>query len=192
MCSMPTSKSCRMSSWLVLSLCLTCSTLMSAQSTGGRILRRVSDSSGAVLANVKVTLTNEATGVSANTTTSGNGYYGFPQVSVGTYRIEFDLAGFKKNVQKGVNVDLNQVVTLNSALQIGQTKEVVEVTSEAPLVDTTSTQLGSIMNSAQVSNLPLNSRDTYQLLQLQPGVQGVGGSAPFCGSHVSGGGFGEG
>jgi Carboxypeptidase regulatory-like domain/TonB dependent receptor len=184
---MPSSKSSRMSSWLVLSLCLICSTLMSAQSTGGRILGRVSDSSGAVLANVKVTLTNEATGVSADTTTSGNGDYGFPQVSVGAYRIEFDLAGFKKNVQKGVNVDLNQVVTLNSALQIGQTKEIVEVTSEAPLVDTTSTQLGSIMNSAQVSNLPLNSRDTYQLLQLQPGVQGVGGSDLFYGSNVSGG-----
>jgi carboxypeptidase family protein len=183
---MPTSKSCRMSSWLVLSLCLICSTLMSAQSTGGRILGRVSDSSGAVLANVKVTLTNDATGVSADTTTSGNGDYGFPQVSVGTYRIEFDLAGFKKNVQKGVNVDLNQVVTLNSVLQIGQTKEVVEVTSEAPLVDTTSTQLGSIMDAHQVSNLPLNSRDTYQLLQLQPGVQGVGGSDLFYGSNTAG------
>jgi hypothetical protein len=183
---MPSSKASRMSSWLVLSLCLICSTLMSAQSTGGRILGRVADSSGAVLANVKVTLTNEATGVSADTTTSGNGDYGFPQVSVGTYRIEFDLAGFKKSVQKGVNVDLNQVVTLNSVLQIGQTKEVVEVTSEAPLVDTTSTQLGSIMDAHQVSNLPLNSRDTYQLLQLQPGVQGVGGSDLFYGSNTAG------
>jgi hypothetical protein len=188
---MPTSKSSRMSSWLVfsssaLSLCLICSALVSAQSTGGRILGRVADSSGAVLANVKITLTNEATGVSADTTTSGNGDYGFPQVSVGAYRIEFDLAGFKKNVQRGVNVDLNQVVTLNSVLQIGQTKEVVEVTSEAPLVDTTSTQLGSIMDAHQVSNLPLNSRDTYQLLQLQPGVQGVGGSDLFYGSNTAG------
>src|SRR5713101_2742643 len=184
---MPSSKSFRMSSWLVLSLCLICSALTFAQSTGGRILGRVADTSGAVLANVKVILTNEATGVSADTTTSGNGDYGFPQVSVGTYRIEFDLAGFKKSVQKGVNVDLNQVVTLNSVLQIGQTKEVVEVTSEAPLVDTTSTQLGAIMDARQVSNLPLNSRDTYQLLQLQPGVQGVGGSDLFYGSNVAGG-----
>ena len=184
---MPSSKSSRMSSWLVLSLCLICSTLMSAQSTGGRILGRVADSSGAVLANVKVTLTNEATGVSADTVTSSGGEYGFPQVSVGIYRMEFDLTGFKKNLQRGVNVDLNQVVTLNSVMQIGQTKEVVEVTSEAPLVDTTSTQLGSIMDAHQVSNLPLNSRDTYQLLQLQPGVQGVGGSDLFYGSNTAGG-----
>jgi outer membrane receptor protein involved in Fe transport len=171
---------------LVLSLCLICSTLVSAQSTGGRILGRVADSSGAVLANVKVTLTNEATGVSADTTTSGSGDYGFPQVAVGVYRIEFDLAGFKKNLQRGVNVDLNQILTLNSVLQIGETKETVEVTSEAPLVDTTSTQLGSVMDSHQVSNLPLNSRDTYQLLQLQPGVQGVGGSDLFYGSNTAG------
>src|ERR1700730_3940677 len=188
---MPSSKPSWMFRWLifsnlVLSLCLICSTLVSAQSTGGGILGRVADSSGAVLAGVKVTLTNEATGVTADTTTSGNGDYGFPQVAVGMNRLEFDLVGFKKNVQRGVNVDLNQVLTLNSVLQIGQTKEVVEVTSEAPLVDTTSTQLGSIMDAHQISNLPLNSRDNYQLLQLQPGVQGVGGSDLFYGSNTAG------
>jgi len=150
---------------------------MSAQGTGGRILGRVADSSGAVLAGVKVTLTNEATGVSSETTTNASGDYGFPQVPVGTYRMEFDLAGFKKNLQRGVNVDLNQIVSVNSVLQIGATKETVEVTSEAPLVDTTSTQLGAVMDSRQVSNLPLNTRDTYQLLQLQPGVMSTVGSS---------------
>jgi outer membrane receptor protein involved in Fe transport len=153
------------------------STLMLAQGTGGRILGRVADPSGAVLAGVKVTLTNEANGVSSESLTNNGGDYGFPQVPVGTYRMEFDLAGFKTNLQRGVNVDLNQVVTVNSVLQIGATKETVEVSSEAPLVDTTSTQLGAIMDSRQVSNLPLNSRDTYQLLQLQPGVMSTVGSS---------------
>jgi carboxypeptidase family protein len=189
---MPSSRLSRMyrGLWLlnsVLSLCLICSTLLSAQSTGGRILGRVSDTSGAVLAKVKVTLTNEATGVSTDTVTSSGGDYGFPQVPVGTYRLEFDLGGFKKTLQRGVNVDLNQVVTVNSVLQVGATREIVEVTSEAPLVDTTSTQLGSIMDAQQVSNMPLNARDTYALLQLQPGVQGVGGSDLFYGSTQSGG-----
>ena len=179
---MPSSKPSRMSCWLIslssaLSLCLICSTLMSAQGTGGRILGRVADSSGAVLAGVKVTLTNEATGVSSETTTNASGDYGFPQVPVGTYRMEFDLTGFKTNLQRGVNVDLNQIVSVNSVLQIGATKETVEVTSEAPLVDTTSTQLGAVMDSRQVSNLPLNTRDTYQLLQLQPGVMSTIGSS---------------
>ena len=184
---MAPSKPFSLTRWLiVVGLGLVCSTLLFSQSTGGRILGRVSDPTGAVLAGVKVTLTNEATGVSSSTTTSGSGDYVFPQVPVGSYRVEFDLTGFKKSVQRGINLDLNQVMTVNSTLQIGQTKEIVEVTSEAPLVDTTSTQLGASMDAHQVSNLPLNSRDTYQLLQLQPGVQGVGGSDLFYGSNTSG------
>ena len=124
---MPSSKPSRMFCWLisltsVLSLCLMCSPLTFAQGTGGRILGRVSDSSGAVLSGAKITLTNEATGVSSETTTNGNGDYGFPQVAVGVYRMEFDLAGFKKNLQRAVNVDLNQIVTVNSVLQIGKPK----------------------------------------------------------------------
>jgi hypothetical protein len=66
-------------------------------------------------------------------------------------------------------VELNQVVTFNSTLEIGQTKEVVEVTSEAPLVDTTSTQLGAIVNNKSVNELPLNARDAYQFLQVAAG-----------------------
>ena len=174
--------------WLVvLSLCLICSAPAFAQGTGGRILGRVADSSGAVLAGVKVTATNEATGVSRVATTNDSGDYGFPQIEVGTYTVSFDLTGFNTNVRKGVLVELNQIVTLNTSLKIGGAKETVEVSSEAPVVDTTSTQLGSVMDSKQVSNLPLNSRDTYQLLQLQPGVQGVGGSDLFYGSNTSGG-----
>src|SRR6516165_10388142 len=172
--------------FLVVLFCLLSSTLLPAQSTGGRILGRVADSTGAVIANVKVTLTNEATGVAAETSTNATGDYTFPQVPVGSYRLEFDLSGFKKNVQKGVQVDLNQVVTVNSTMQVGQTEETVEVSSEAPLVDTTSTQLGAVMDSKQVTGLPLNARDTYQLLQLQPGVQGVGGSDLFYGSNTAG------
>jgi len=176
----------RIFSTSALSLCLICSTLMSAQSTGGRILGRVADPSGAVLAGVRVTATNEATGVSRDAETNDSGDYGFPQVPVGTYTLSFDLKGFKTNVRKGILVDLNQVITLNSILQVGETKETVEVTSEAPMVDTTSTQLGAVMDSRQVSQLPLNSRDTYQLLQLQPGVQGVGGADLFYGSNTAG------
>jgi len=172
------SKPSRLTRWLAaVSLCLVCFNLVLAQGTGGRILGRVADASGAVLANVSVTLTSESTGVSNTTASNSSGEYNFPQVPVGTYRLEFDLAGFKKSVQRGVTVDLNQIVTVNSVLQVGETKETVEVTSEAPLVDTTSTQLGAVMDARQVSNLPLNSRDTYQLLQLQPGVMSTVGSS---------------
>jgi hypothetical protein len=146
------------------------------QSTGGRILGRVADPSGAVLANVSVRITNQATGVARDTKTNGSGDYTFVEVAPGNYTAEFEQKGFKRNVQKDVTVDVNQVVTLNSTLQIGATAETVEVTSEAPLVDTTSTQLGAVVNDRSVSQLPLNARDTYQFLQLQPGVTSTVGS----------------
>ena len=174
---MPLPNPSRLTRWLAaLSLCLICSTLLLAQGTGGRFIGRVADSSGAVLAGVKVTATNEATGISRETATNGSGDYGFPEVPVGTYTISFDLQGFKTSISKGVAVELNQIVTFNATLQVGETKEVVEVSSEAPLVDTTSTQLGAVMDNRQVANLPLNSRDTYQLLQLQPGVMSTVGA----------------
>ena len=171
---------------LVTSFCLACSPWVAAQSTGGRILGRVADPSGAVLANVKVILLNDETGVSRETTSDSSGDYGFLEVPVGTYHVEFDLPGFKKNLRRDVTLQLNQVLTLNMTMQIGEARETVEVTSEAPLVDTTSTQLGAVMDQRSVSNLPLNARDTYQLLQLQPGVQGVGGSDLFYGSNQAG------
>ncbi|MFY9676933.1 MAG: TonB-dependent receptor [Terriglobales bacterium] len=172
----------------LVAVCLIGSTFVFAQGTGGRILGRVADSSGAVLPGVKVTATNEATGVSRETETNASGDYGFPEVPIGTYTLSFDLAGFKTNVRKGIVVELNQVITFNSTLQIGETKEVVEVTSEAPLVDTTSTQLGAIVNNKSVNELPLNTRDTYQFLQLQPGVQSQLGSSgsTFYGSDDPG------
>src|SRR5438034_455846 len=146
------------------------------QSTGGRILGRVADPSGAVLANVSVRITNQATGVARDTKTNGSGDYTFVEVAPGNYTAEVEQKGFKRNVQKDVTVDVNQAVTLNSTLQIGATAETVEVTSEAPLVDITSTQLGAVVNDRSVSQLPLNARDTYQFLQLQPGVVSTVGS----------------
>ncbi len=173
--------------WLaVLGLITILSSPAFSQSTGGRVVGRVADPTGALLPGVNVTLINEATSVSHNAQTNDTGDYSFPLIPVGTYRLEFDLAGFKKDVHRGVVLDLNQVVTLNAVMQIGAAQETVEVSSEAPLVDTSSTQLGAIMDQKQVSTLPLNSRDTYQLLQLQPGVQGVGGSDLFYGSNQAG------
>jgi hypothetical protein len=171
---------------VVISLLLPAS--ISAQGANGRIVGRIADSTGAVLAAAKITLLNEATGISRDATTNESGDYTFVEVAPGTYTVQFELTGFKKNVQKGVIVDLNQVVTLNSTLQIGGSQETVEVTSEAPQIDTTSTQLGAVINDRSVNELPLNTRDTYQFLQLQPGVQAQLGSSGslFFGSDDAG------
>ena len=161
----------------VSSLVFVFSLSAAAQSTGGRILGRVADPSGAVLSGVKIMIVNEATGVTRETVTNENGDYVFPEVAVGTYRAEFDQKGFKKNIRRAVQLDINQVITLNMTMQIGGASEVVDVTAEAPLVDTTSTQLGAVVNDRTVTQLPLNARDTYQFLQLQPGVMSTVGSS---------------
>jgi len=164
---------------------LSASTLL-AQSTGGRFIGQVSDPSGAVLAGVQVTLVNEASGVSRTTTTNESGDFSFLEAPVGTYRFEFDLVGFKNNIRRGVLLQLNQVVTVNMTMQVGERKEVVEVTSSAPLVDTTSTQLGAVINDRSIAQLPLNERDTYQFLSLQPGVQSQLGADLYVGSDNAG------
>jgi hypothetical protein len=173
---------------LAVAISLLLPALLSAQGASGRIVGRVADPSGAVVAHVKITLLNEATGISRDANTNDSGDYSFVEVAPGTYTVQFELTGFKKNVQKGVIVDVNQVVTLNSTLQIGGSQETVEVTSEAPQVDTTSTQLGAVINDRSVNELPLNTRDTYQFLQLQPGVQAQLGSSGslFAGSDDPG------
>jgi len=148
-----------------------------AQSTGGRILGRVIDPSGAVITGATVTLTNEATGVVNTNDADKDGDFSFPSVPVGTYTVQFVASGFKENVLHHVVMNLNQVITLNETLQLGQKQEVVDVSSEAPVVDTTSTQLGAVVDERQVVTLPLNTRDTYQLLQLQPGVMSNAGSS---------------
>jgi hypothetical protein len=173
---------------LVVALSLLIPMPLSAQGASGRIVGRVADPTGAVLSAVKVTLLNEATGISRDAKSNDSGDYTFVEVVPGTYTVQFELTGFKKNIQKSVIVDVNQVVTLNSTLQIGGSQETVEVTSEAPQVDTTSTQLGAVINDRSVNELPLNTRDTYQFLQLQPGVQAQLGSSGslFAGSDDPG------
>src|SRR5690348_2745016 len=172
--------------WLVVLLCLVFCASAHAQSTGGRILGRVIDPTGAVLAGVKVKLINQATGVERSTTSDNDGNYNFIEVPVGDYRLEFDQTGFKKNIRRDVGLDLNQVITLNMVMQVGQTQETVEVTSEAPLVDTSSTQLGAVINDRSITQLPLNQRDTYQFLSLQPGVQSQVGADLYYGGNSTG------
>jgi hypothetical protein len=158
----------------------------SAQSTAGRVRGTVTDSSGGAVAGAKVTLINVGTNVTREAITSATGEYLFLEVPVGSYQIDLNQAGFKKFVRKDVVVDLNAVVGIDIALTVGGSTETVEVTGEPPVIDTTTTQLGAVVNSRDVTELPLNARDTYQLLQLQPGVQSQLGNDLFYGSDKPG------
>src|ERR1700685_4582243 len=162
------------------------SPIIAAQSTGGRIRGTVSDPSGAAVVSAKVTLINEATNVSRDVDTGSNGDYLLNEVPIGSYEIDVTQQGFKKYVRKGIALDLNEVISIDITLQLGTTAETVEVTGAPPVVDTTSTQLGAVVNERASTQLPLNQRDVYQLLQLQPGVQSQLGNDTFYGSDKAG------
>jgi hypothetical protein len=157
-----------------------------AQSTGGRIRGTVMDTSGGAVAGATVTLINEATGSTRQVQSGATGEYIFIEVPVGTYEIDATSQGFKKYVRKGVALNLNEVIAVDLTLQIGGSTDVVEVTGAPPVVDTTSTQLGAIVNERSSTQLPLNTRDVFQLLQLQPGVQSQIGNNLFYGSDKPG------
>jgi len=157
-----------------------------AQSTGGEIRGTISDPSGASVAAATVTLINEATASQRTVQSGANGEYLFIEVPVGSYEVDVNLAGFKKFVRKGIVLDLNAVVSVDITLVIGSAAEKVEVTGAPPVVDTTSTQLGAVVNERASTQLPLNERDVYQLLQLQPGVQSQLGNDLFYGSDKPG------
>ena len=157
-----------------------------AQSTGGRIRGTVTDSSGGAISTAKIVITNQANGAQRATETGSNGEYIFLEVPVGTYDVQAGQAGFKNYVRKGIVLSLNEVLGLDIVLQVGGSTETVEVTGAPPLVDTSSTQLGAVVGARAVSELPLAQRDTYQLLQLQPGVQSQLGVDNVYGSDRAG------
>jgi hypothetical protein len=169
---------------LVAMLCTT--PFAAAQSTGGRIRGTVTDSTGASITGAKLTVTNQANGLQRDTETGSNGEYIILEAPVGTYDIAVNQAGFKRYLRKDVAVNLNEIVGVDIVLQVGGATEVVEVSGASPLVDTTSTQLGAVVGERAVSELPLAQRDTYQLLQLQPGVQSQLGVDNLYGSDRAG------
>jgi hypothetical protein len=157
-----------------------------SQSTAGRVRGTITDPSGAAIAGATVTLISEGRGTSRDANSGANGEYMFLEVPVGHYEVDITAQGFKKYVRKGITLDLNQVINVDVTLQVGGATETVEVSGEPPVIDTTTTQLGAVMTSQSVRELPLNTRNTYQLLQLQPGVQSQLGADLFYGSDNPG------
>ena len=152
----------------------------------GSIRGSVKDQSGAVVPGAQVTITLTGTDTSRYATSDKDGSFEFVDLAVGHYDVTVDSPGFKKFVVTDVVVDIGHVATVNATLQVGASAQTVTVQSEAAQVETTNTQLGGVMNSQAVTELPLSTRNTYQLLQLQPGVQSQVGADLFYGSDSPG------
>lgn len=141
--------------------------------TGG-VTGTVKDSSGAVVPKAIVDLTNEDTNGTQTQTTGNTGNYAFPQVLPGRYRLEAKSAGFKTFVQTGIKVDVQQQVSLDPVLEVGQTSETVEVTAVTPLLQPNTSSLGQVVSNQQITELPLAGRNTLSLIGLTAGAQPMG------------------
>jgi hypothetical protein len=148
-----------------------------AQATSAEISGSIADASGAVVPGVTVTATNVETSTAQSTKSETNGDYVLTNLRPGTYTLTAEAAGFSKLVQIGLHLQVNQQVRLDLTLKVGQASETVEVSTRAPLLESESSSIGTVVNQQMVNQLPLNGRNFTQLATLSPGVTGVGSSA---------------
>jgi hypothetical protein len=154
--------------------------------TTGTIRGSVTDPSGALVPGASVTAAQSDTHVTRTVTTNESGDYEFPALPVGRYTVSVQAPGFKLARHTEIDVRLGHVTAVDVKLELGPVAQVVSAEAAAPLIEIVSTQVGAVVNDKAVVELPLNTRDTYQLLQLQPGVQSQLGSDLFYGSDQPG------
>src|SRR5687768_5881295 len=163
--------------WRVLALALLVSASAAAQTTLGRVAGTVLDQSGGVLPGATITLTHTGTGQVMTTVSGDSGAFLFPQVPVGSYKVQVSLEGFKAAEFTDVAVAVAQEYSLTAKLSIGALTDVVTVVSGASLVSTTTPEVTSTVMQRQVLDIPLVNRDVTNLIKLQAGVAGVANRA---------------
>lgn len=148
-----------------------------AQLTVGHITGTVTDTSGAVIVGAQVTLTNNGTGVETRTTSTSTGSYTFEQVDPGTYALRVEARGFSSAVTSGVQVHVQETVTQNYKLAVGNVTTQVTVSESTPLLQAQDASVGQEVNEQLVNNLPLVGRDWTTLAHISPGTTTVNGQA---------------
>jgi hypothetical protein len=146
------------------------SNLANAQATNAQLSGKVADATGAAIPNATIEVDNTGTGFSRTVTSSANGEYVIPSLPTGTYRLKSVVAGFKTYAQSGIVLEDGQNARVDVVLQIGSTTETVQVEANGTQVDTSSASIRTEVDATQIAELPLNTRDTLQLITLVPGV----------------------
>ncbi len=152
-----------------------------AQVTTGTILGTVRDPQGAAVPAATVTIRDQGKGTSQTVTTDAQGAYNAPFLIPGTYEVAVEIAGFKKYVQRGVVLQVNQRARVDVTLEVGGLTESTEVVALAPLTRTDSAEMGEVIEERAVRELPLNGRNFATLVYLVPGV-----TAGQAGENLSG------
>src|SRR6185503_4512421 len=160
-----------MLSWGLMFLLLAAPITVVAQSAStGALTGTVIDSNKAVVRDVQVKVTNEATGEERIAQTQDNGSYNVPLLLPGSYRVELSKTGFKSAAKAGLRVNVSETARLDVELEVGEISTTINVAADAEVLQTESSELGRVVNREAISNLPLVNRNYTQIVTLSPGV----------------------
>ncbi len=148
------------------------SAVAQSQALNGQIEGTVSDQNNAAVTSAVIAVTNIETGATRTVTTDESGVYRFPLLPLGTYRITAEASNFKKFIREGVTLTTGQTATVDLQLPAGEVQEVVTISSDTSIADAGKTDLGRVLNTREVQNLPLVSRNPYNFAFLQANVTG--------------------
>src|SRR5258708_2852788 len=142
-----------------------------SQAVNATLLGRVTDSTGGVIVNGKVTVTETNTRVSRTGETNASGNYSFPDLTPGQYTVTVEITGFKKETRRNIDLQVNSSMRVDMQLQPGSITETIEVTSATPPLQTDRADTGRKIDTIQAANLPLGTNRNFQaLLNLVPGT----------------------
>jgi hypothetical protein len=158
-----------------------------AQSPNGTISGLVVDSSGAAIVGAEILIANDSTGVQYPAKTNGEGFYLVTNLPPGTYRLQVSNSGFKTIIKPDIVIHVQDALAINFTLPIGAASEIVTVQGGAPLVNTESAAVSTVIDRKFVEALPLNGRSFNTLLQLTPGVSIVASNPEMPGQFSSNG-----
>jgi hypothetical protein len=137
----------------------------------GQFTGRATDQGGAVVPDVKVTIVQTATGIQRVVETNQDGYYTAPSLQPGAYSLKLEHAGFKTVTRTGLQLEVDQTIRIDIALQLGTVTDQVTVTAAGPVLETDTQSIGQVVGGRSVVELPLLGRDAYALSELVPGVR---------------------
>jgi len=177
--------------WIV-GLCFLNLRPLYAQVAGGTLSGTITDPSGAAVASANVVIRNSATGVTREVSTNADGFYSAANLLPGEYEVTISATGFNTEVKKGITINVGSQPVFSLALQIGAVANSVEVTTEAPTVQLTSSDISATVGATTVRELPLNGRSWTDLAALQPGVSTIQTQPSFAsGADRGNRGFGQ-
>ncbi len=166
-------RSVRMAVTLLLVMLIVPGSRLFGQTATGEVNGTAMDKSGAVVPGATVKLTNQGTNIVSHALTNSSGYFVFVNVQPGTYVLTVEKQGFKTAQVLSFDVGVNQTVTQDLNLDVGEVAETVEVTAEAEMIERSTSELGTVIKGGLVGDLPLNGRNFTQLLMGSPGITPV-------------------